>query len=129
MVIRRRIDLGGGGVGTSAAPAAAVSAGVEIHLAALAKLLKEKKCYPLSSPGLGMIPINSAFLRFATLCGDGSEILREQVKQDGKSRTIVSVAPGAELPKLVDTITAEDVTRVAKEHFGTHAIGIQLPAT
>ncbi len=34
----------------------------------------------------------------------------------------------AELPKLVDTITADDVSRVAREHFKTHAIGIQMPA-
>lgn len=35
----------------------------------------------------------------------------------------------AELPKLVDTITAEDVTRVTREYFATHAIGLQLPAS
>lgn len=35
----------------------------------------------------------------------------------------------AELPKLVDTITAEDVTRVAREYFATHAIGLQMPAS
>jgi predicted Zn-dependent peptidase len=35
----------------------------------------------------------------------------------------------AELPKLVDTITAEDVERVARENFTTHAVGLQLPQT
>jgi len=98
MVIRRRIDLGNAAVGTTQ-PAGNKS--LEVHLAAVAKLIKANKCYPLSAPGMGVIPVNSAFLRFAQLCGDGSEIVKQTVKQDGKPKTVSTVTVGNELPKLI----------------------------